>query len=159
MDYARMRAVADELSKLTPDTLRGYEIGPDQIVMTVPPSRPHEFVAFSVRKQLEQQLSAELVAHTGGEVEDPSLGRLRRPDVIVVPYAVFAEATMDPFHPEDIALVVEIVSPSNHTTDYIEKVRDYAAMGIEHYLIVDPRKGTLTVFTDPGEAPDGPRYR
>jgi Uma2 family endonuclease len=66
---------------------------------------------------------------------------------------------MAPFDPRDVPLVVEVVSPSNHTNDYIEKVRDYAAMGIEHYLVVDPRKSTLTVFTDPGPSPDGPTYR
>ena len=51
------------------------------------------------------------------------------------------------------------VSPSNHSNGYVEKARDHAAMGIEQYLLVDPRKGTLTVFTDPGQSPDGPRYR
>lgn len=66
---------------------------------------------------------------------------------------------MDPFHPQDAEPVVEVASPSNHSNDCIEKVRDYSAMGIEHYLLVDPRKSTLTVFADPGPCPDGPRYR
>ncbi|MBY8879769.1 Uma2 family endonuclease [Actinacidiphila acidipaludis] len=158
MDYARMRAVAEELSKHTPDYFRGYEIRIDGIIMMVPPSRPHERTALRIRQQLDHQLPAQLVAHTGGEVEDASIGRLRRPDVIVVPDAAFEEDTMEPFHPEDVVLVVEIVSPSNDTSDYVEKVRDYAAMGIGLYLLVDPRKGTLTVFTDPGGSPDGPRY-
>ncbi len=159
MDYERIRAVAEELAKHTPDTVRGYEISGDEIVLRMPPPRPHERNALRIRQQLDRQLDPSLVAHTGGEVEDASLGRLRRPDVIVVPNEVFDEDTMDPFHPEDLPLVVEIVSPSNHSNDYIEKVRDYSVMGIEHYLLVDPRKGTLTAFSDPGSGPDGPRYR
>ncbi|WP_328914269.1 MULTISPECIES: Uma2 family endonuclease [unclassified Streptomyces] len=159
MDYERIRAVAKELAKHTPDTVRGYEISGDEIVMMMSPSRPHEFIALRIRQELDRQLDASLVAHTGGEVEDASLGKLRRPDVIVVPYAVFAEETMDPFHPDDVALVVEVVSPSNHTNDYVEKVHDYSAMGIQHYLLVDPRKSTLSAFSDPGPGPDGARYR
>lgn len=159
MDYARMHAVAEELAKHAPDSVRGYEISADAIVMMMSPSRPHEYIAMRVRDQLATQLDPLLVAHTGGEIADPALGRLRRPDVLVVPEAVFAEDTMDPFDPHDIPLVVEIVSPSNHTNDYVEKVIDYAAMGIAHYLVVDPRKSTLTVFTDPGTTPEGTRYR
>jgi Uma2 family endonuclease len=159
MEYQRVRAIAEEIAQHAPDSVRGYEISGDEIVMMVSPSRPHEFIALRVRQQLDQQLEDTLVAHTGGEVEDVSLGRLRRPDVIVVPFAVFAEEVMAPFQPHDVALVVEVVSPSNHTNDYIDKVNDYSAMGIPHYLLIDPRKSTLTVFTDPGRGPDGPRYR
>ncbi|WP_329133255.1 Uma2 family endonuclease [Streptomyces sp. NBC_01476] len=159
MDYERLRAIAEELAVHAPDGVRGYEIRGDEIVMMMSPSRPHELNALRIRQQLDQQLDPSLVAHTGGEVEDPSLGRLRRPDVIVVPYAAFNEDTMDPFHPQDVALVVEVVSPSNHSNDYVEKVQDYSAMGIESYLLVDPRKSTITVFTDPGSGPEGPRYR
>jgi Uma2 family endonuclease len=159
MDYERMHAVAEELAKHTPDFVRGFEISDDQIVMMMSPSRPHERNALRIRQQLDGQLDPSLVAHTGGEIEDASLGKLRRPDVIVVENTAFDEDTMAPFAPQDVPLVVEVVSPSNHTNDYIEKVHDYAAMGIELYLVVDPRKSTLTVFTDPGPSPEGPRYR
>ncbi|MEV6009196.1 Uma2 family endonuclease [Streptomyces sp. NPDC051976] len=159
MDYERIRAVAEDLAKHTPDTVRGFEISGDEIVMMMSPSRPHERTALRIRQQLDQQLPPELVAHTGGEVEDAALGKLRRPDVIVVSNAAFDEDTMDPFHPDDVALVVEVVSPSNHTNDYVEKVHDYSAMGIEHYLLVDPRKSALVAFSDPGPGPEGPRYR
>jgi Uma2 family endonuclease len=158
VDYERMRAVAQELAKHAPDSVRGYEITGDEIVMMMSPSRPHELNALRIRQQLDQQLDPSLIAHTGGEIEDISLGRLRRPDVIVVSEAAFTEETMDPFGPGDIALVVQVVSASNHSNDYVEKVHDYSAMGIEHYLLVDPRKSTLVVFTDPGPSPDGSRY-
>lgn len=159
MNYARIRAVAETLAQHAPDSVRRIEISGESITMTVHWSRRHDLNALCIRTQLDDQLPPHLVAHTGGEVEDASLGTLRRPDVIVVPYEVFAEDTMDPFHPDDVALVVEVVSPSNHTNDYVEKVHDYSAMGIEHYLLVDPRKSALVAFSDPGPGPEGPRYR
>ncbi|MCT2592003.1 Uma2 family endonuclease [Streptomyces sp. N2-109] len=161
MDYEQMRKYADELAAHAPDPFRGYEISGDEIIMMMSPSRPHEFIALRVRQQLDRQLPTHLVAHTGGEVEDPSIGRLRRPDLLVVPDEVFAEDTMAPFHPRDVALVAEIVSPSNHSTDYVEKMHDYPAMGIPLCLLVDPRKGTLAALSDPGPDPacEGSRYR
>ncbi|MFI0937480.1 hypothetical protein [Streptomyces sp. NPDC021020] len=32
-------------------------------------------------------------------------------------------------------------------------------MAIAHYLVVDPRKSTLTAFSDPGPTAEGPSYR
>ncbi|MFT2019790.1 Uma2 family endonuclease [Streptomyces sp. 796.1] len=162
MDYARMQEIGEELARHAPDPFVGYEIAGDQIVMMMSPGRPHELISWLIREQLAEQLhgtSPRLVAHTGGEVEDASIGRLRRPDVIVVPYDVFAEQTMSPFDPRDVALVAEIVSPSNHSNDYLDKMAEYPAMGIPLYLVVDPRKGTVAALSDPGQGPDGPRYR
>jgi Uma2 family endonuclease len=162
MDYTRLREIAEELARHAPDPFVGYELVGDQIVMMMSPGRPRELIAWTIREQLSEQLkdtSPRLVAHTGGEIEDPSIGRLRRPDLIVVPYDVFAEQTMAPFHPRDIALVAEIASPSNHSNDYLDKMAEYPAMGIPLYLLVDPRKGTIASLSDPGRGPDGPRYR
>ncbi|WP_171164454.1 Uma2 family endonuclease [Streptomyces sp. I05A-00742] len=149
MDYARMRAIAEELLEHAPDPIVGVEITGDGIFMMMSPSRPHELIAMRLRRQLDSQLAEGLVAHPGGEVEDAAIGKLRRPDLIVVPEEIFAEDTMDPFHPRDLSLVVEIVSPTNHGNDYVDKMRDYPLMGIPLYLLIDPRKGTLSVMSDP----------
>ena len=55
MDYERIRAVADELAQHTPDTVRGYEIRADRIVLLMSPSRPQEYNALRIRQQLDQQ--------------------------------------------------------------------------------------------------------
>jgi Uma2 family endonuclease len=160
VDYARIRAVAEELAERQ-ENVR-VEISGSAIVMLMSSSRPHELIAMRLRRQLDRQLDAEgkgLVAHTGGEVEDASLGKLRRPDLIVVAEEIFAEDTLAPFLPRDLALVGEIVSPSNHVNDYAAKMPDYPAMGIPLYLLIDPRKGTVAVLSDPGPGPDGSRYR
>ncbi|MBB5121387.1 hypothetical protein AF335_13610 [Streptomyces eurocidicus] len=158
MDYARMRAIADDLMEHAPDPIIGVEITPVGIIMMMSPSGTHELVAWKLRRQLDRQIPDTLAAHTGGDVEDPSIGVLRRPDLIVIPVA--AMDTPGPFHPRDLALTVEIVSPSNHANDYAQKMHDYPTMGIPLYLLVDPRKGTVAVMSDPGPGADGqPRYR
>ncbi len=55
-------------------------------------------------------------------------------------------------------LAVEVVSPSNPGTDYDAKSRDYPAMGIPHYLIVDPRDGTWTYQWQVGGRRGSPEY-
>ncbi|WP_262413515.1 Uma2 family endonuclease [Actinacidiphila acidipaludis] len=57
-----------------------------------------------------------------------------------MPFA--ATDTDDAFSADAVELAVEIVSPSNPENDYQDKIRDYPAMGIPHYLIIDPRNGT-----------------
>ena len=48
-----------------------------------------------------------------------------------------------------VLAVVEIVSPSNPDNDYTERLAEYPAMGIGHYMIVDPRTGTIEVHSAP----------
>lgn len=56
-------------------------------------------------------------------------------------------------------MVAEVVSVPNPENDYERKTADYPAMGIPTYLIIDPRKSTVTVFSDPGPGPEETRYR
>ena len=56
MDYVRIRAVAEELARHIPDSVRGYEISGDRIVMTVSLSRPQERNALRIRQQLDKEL-------------------------------------------------------------------------------------------------------
>ncbi|WP_078911366.1 Uma2 family endonuclease [Streptomyces sp. NRRL WC-3742] len=66
---------------------------------------------------------------------------------------VFPEATPEGEQPavlpHEVLLVVEIVSKSNPENEYEYKVHDYSAMGIPFYLLVDPRTGTGTVYSEP----------
>ncbi|MCC9310950.1 Uma2 family endonuclease [Kitasatospora sp. RB6PN24] len=158
MNYARLRAVADELMEQYGDLVRKIEIRDGAITMVMSSSTPHELNAMRLRRQLDHQLTGDLVALTGGDIEDPALGILRMPDLIVASEAVLEEFD-DKIDPRVLLLVAEVVSPSNHSNDYVEKMRDYPAMGIPLYLLIDPRKGTVRVCSDPADGPDGPRYR
>ncbi|MEY9946926.1 Uma2 family endonuclease [Kitasatospora sp. GAS1066B] len=44
---------------------------------------------------------------------------------------------------------MEIVSPSNPENDLVGKVRDYPLMGIPVYLLIDPRLGAITLYSEP----------
>ncbi|MDQ1046128.1 Uma2 family endonuclease [Streptomyces sp. V4I2] len=60
--------------------------------------------------------------------------------------------------PHEIVLAIEIVWPSNPENDYEHKTRDYPAMGIPHYLGLDPRDGTWTYQWQIGRAEGRPAY-
>ncbi|GAA1891954.1 Uma2 family endonuclease [Actinomadura bangladeshensis] len=127
-------------------------------VMTSPVNR-HELAIAHLRWQLERQLDPGVMAHAGTpEIDDPATGRLRRPDLVVIPLAALERPGRSYLRPEDVELVAEVVSSPNPENDYERKTVDYPAMGIPTYVIIDPRKSTVTVFSEPGAGPEGPRY-
>jgi Uma2 family endonuclease len=124
------------------------------------PVNRHELAVLRLRRQLESQLEPGMVAHSGTpEIDDPATGRMRKPDLVVIPEAALERPGKTYLRPEDIELVAEVVSTPNPDNDYERKTADYPAMGIPTYLIIDPRKSTVTVFSDPGPAAEGTRYR
>ncbi|TVL92632.1 hypothetical protein CD790_12270 [Streptomyces sp. SAJ15] len=154
-----MRAIAVELPTEPP--IWAVEIDEEGITLMMSPVKRHELITLRLRRQLDAQLAEthpELVAHSGPEIESPAIQRMRRPDLLVLPESVLEEEG-DYVDPVDVVLIAEVVSRSNPDNDYERKMRDYPAMGIPTYLIIDPRKGTVAVLGDPGAGPDGPRYR
>ncbi|GAA2842054.1 hypothetical protein GCM10010441_77680 [Kitasatospora paracochleata] len=130
------------------------EIAEGRIVMTMSPVGRHELAVVRIARQLNAQIERThpgCLAHGGADLEDAGLGRLRNPDLMVFPEAAL-EAEKPALLPHEVLLVVEVVSKSNPENDYDHKVRDYAAMGIPLYLLVDPRKGTGIVHDQPGYA-------
>ncbi|MFH0519590.1 Uma2 family endonuclease [Streptomyces sp. M41] len=154
MDYAKMRAIAEELGAYA-ERLEGawsVEIGPSgPILAMMCPSKRHEGTVRRICKQLDDQLPGTdpgYICASGPEIEHPALGRMRLPDAVVIPEAALDEEGIAVDATQALA-AVEIVSPSNPNNDYIEKLADYPAMGIPHYMIVDPRTGTIEVHSDP----------
>ncbi|WP_208816868.1 Uma2 family endonuclease [Streptomyces prasinus] len=155
MDYARMRAIAEDLGAYA-ERLEGtwsVEIGPSGPVLAmVYPSKRHEGTIRRICKQLDAQLLGTHPGHicaSGPEIEHPAISRMRRPDAVVIPEATLDEEGLAVDATQALA-VVEIVSPSDPSNDYDydEKLADYPAMGIPHYMIVDPRTGTIQVHSD-----------
>ncbi|MFJ4622666.1 Uma2 family endonuclease [Streptomyces sp. NPDC088812] len=154
MEYAKMRAIAEELGAVA-EQLEGtwsIEIGPaGPILAMMCPSKRHEGTIRRICKQLDVQLAAThpgYVCANGPEIEHPGLGRMRLPDAVVIPEDVLDEEG-PAVDATQVLAVIEIVSPSNPNNDYVEKLADYPAMGIPHYLIVDPRTGTVEVHSEP----------
>jgi Uma2 family endonuclease len=154
MGYARMRAIAEQLGAYA-ERLEGawsVEIGPSGPILAMTcPSKRHEGTLHRIREQLNKQVPVThpgYICATGPEIEHPAIGRMRLPDAVVIPEAALDEEGLAVDAAEVLA-VVEIVSPSNPHDDYVEKLAAYPAMGIAHYLIVDPRTGTIEVHSDP----------
>ncbi|MBV6696548.1 Uma2 family endonuclease [Kitasatospora aureofaciens] len=150
--YARLREIADQLPQV-PGAGK-VEIADGKILMMLSPVLRHELAVARTAEQLNAQLPQThpgYIAHGGADLEDAGLGRLRNPDLMV-----FAEASLEgeepALLPHEVVLVVEIVSKSDPENDYRDKVRDYTAMGIPLYLIIDPRTGTGIVHSEPGYA-------
>ncbi|MEI5103671.1 Uma2 family endonuclease [Streptomyces sp. PmtG] len=154
MDYAKMRAIAEELGAYA-EHLEGswtVEIGPSgPILAMMCPSKRHEGTVRRICKQLDAQLPTThpgYICANGPEIEHPSIGRMRRPDAVVIPEAVLDEEGLA-VDATQVLAAIEIVSPSHPENDYGEKLSEHPAMGIEHYMIVDPRTGTVEVHTEP----------
>lgn len=72
-------------------------------------------------------------------------GTVRAPDVLVVDHD--AAVSQARFTPDQVHLVVEVVSEGTRTTDRVTKLHEYAAAGIGEYWILDYQAATLTTFT------------
>lgn len=149
--FARLREIADELSQLP--TKPRVEIGPQGLVMMMSPTTPHGITAAYLRRQIESQAPGMIVV-ADTDMEDAALGRMRVPDLIVLPEDLIEEQPEAAIDPRAVDLVVEVVSKSNPENDYRDKIADYSAMGIPLYLIVDPGRGTAQVLSEP----DGTGY-
>ncbi|MGW6485653.1 Uma2 family endonuclease [Streptomyces sp. NPDC055056] len=153
--YLQLREFRETFDR--PESLAWPEISHGQLVMAVGPVKRHQLVAHHLRTQLEPQLGAELLLLVGTDMEDAGLGVLRVPDLVVVDEEE-ATAQGDAIDPRRTHLVIEIVSPSNPRNDYEAKLRDYPAMGVPHYLIVDPRDGTAVHHWAPTRRIGVPAY-
>ncbi|MEU1178954.1 Uma2 family endonuclease [Streptomyces sp. NPDC005820] len=152
--YQHLRELREQLTP--PPGFTYPEISDGTFVMMMSPRPRHQLTAVYLRDRLSAQLPDGVVAAEATDTDDASLGTLRIPDVLVVPAA--AMETDDPLDPREILLAVEIVSPSNPNNDYKAKAADYPAMGIPHYLIVDPRDGTWTYQWEIGKRCGRPAY-
>ncbi|MGW3311501.1 Uma2 family endonuclease [Streptomyces sp. NPDC001073] len=153
--YGRLREFREAFGK--PEPLAWPEISQGQLLMMVSPKKQHQLVAHRLRTQLEPQLGADLILMPATDMEDAALGTLRVPDLVVIDEEE-ATAGSDAIDPRRCHLVIEIVSRSNPGNDYEGKLRDYPAMGVPHYLIVDPRDGTAVHHRAPTRRTGEPTY-
>lgn len=127
-----------------PDTGWRYEIVDGSLLVSPPPEIPHVVAADSLVDRLKAVAPREVRVLPGmaGIVTRRSV---YVPDAVVVT-AEAARRARKAFTPEDVLLVVEVLSPSNRTTDLVTKRADYAAAGIPAYWIVDLDGPTLTAL-------------
>lgn len=133
----------DDLLRL-PATGHRYEIVDGSLLVSPPPEIRHTVFASRLDRLLDRAAPASLtVLPTGAGVQ---IGRsLLVPDVLVANTRA-AHSASAVFAAADVVLVVEVLSPSNRTTDLVTKRATYAAGGIPSYWLVDPTVPSLTVL-------------
>ncbi|WP_416985618.1 Uma2 family endonuclease [Streptomyces sp. T028] len=152
--YQHLREMREHLTP--PPGFTYPEISEGTFVMMMSPRPRHQVTAKDITRQLDPQLPEGLFTFEATDTDDEGLGKLRIPDIIVTTRE--AMLTDGPLDPREILLAVEIISPSNPNNDYKDKSADYPAMGIPHYLIVDPRDGTWTYQWEIGKCNGRPAY-
>jgi Uma2 family endonuclease len=131
----------------TPDDGKRYEVIDGQLFVSPPPVTEH------------QGASGNLYLSVGGYVRERQLGKVFyaligvvlddengvQPDLVYV-----SRERLDIVSRRGIEgapdLVVEILSPGTRSRDRGIKMRRYAAAGVPHYWIVDPRTRTLHAY-------------
>jgi Uma2 family endonuclease len=113
------------------------EIIDGSLHVSPPPFCRHTIIENNLPALLRALLPDDLRAFTGAGVHRVSgTTRWLVPDTVVVRADAVARRP-DYLAPEDVVVVVEVVSPSSVTHDRVTKRALYAEMGIEHYWIVE----------------------
>jgi Uma2 family endonuclease len=144
--------LADDLDSLPPhgpngepDFFKHVELIDGALVFMSPQRRFHERVINAFRALLNAQGPADLVAVTQMDVK---LGKRMRPcpDVVVVTEAAADDQDRTYYLPDEVRLVVEVVSPESEDRDRLTKPQRYARAGIPHFWRVEENNGQPVVY-------------
>lgn len=123
-----------------------YELVAGVLVMAAPPLRRHGLAMVRLGGQIDAQVPDGWAVGAECEVlvQAAEPVTVRVPDLVVVR----ADAPQQRAPACDVALVVEILSPSTRTIDLRDKAFEYAEAGIPYYWVVDPEPPmpAITVF-------------
>lgn len=145
--YERHREFVEEVLRTAPDGVR-VEWSGDTLIMQAAPPNIHQLSIMLVQRQFERHVPDDYGFSGNSALTTPDVTKERSLDLTYLPIASFArEGNTTPA--EEALIAVEVVSPSNAGNDWVDKLRDYAVMGIPLYLIIDPREGTVTLFSEP----------
>lgn len=136
----------DDLARLPDDGLR-YEIIDGNLLVSPPPASRHQRAAHRLTAALNRALDPEWEAleAVGVTLREQSPTKLVVPDVVVA-RASTVDADAKTLSPADVALLVEVVSPSSVSKDRVLKPAMLAEAGIPAYWRVEFNKvGGATV--------------
>lgn len=127
------------------DALKHIELVDGELIVWAPQTEFHRRVVERLRNELERQAPPEL---TATREMDVVLGSRQRPcpDVSVVTAASADDLARTFYLPEDVLLVVEVVSKSSEIRDRETKPRRYAEAGIAHFWRVENHAGAPVVY-------------
>lgn len=114
--------------------LNGAEVVSGVLVPPPQLGTHHQLAAGRLAYWLDERLTG-LSAFAGVELllaEEPLT--IRVPDIVVTS---LTDRNVPRLSPEDVVLVIEVLSEGTARTDRVTKFSEYAEVGIEHYWIVD----------------------
>jgi Uma2 family endonuclease len=117
-----------------PDDAPRVELRDGVIIVVPSPTFGHQTIASLLWMWLRQHAPLDLAPVTAVGVAISHRNTLE-PDVLLLRQPVVSGSHY--FDPEQVALVVEVVSPGTRRRDRLEKPADYAAAGIPHYWRVE----------------------
>jgi Uma2 family endonuclease len=125
--------VADYLS--LPESKARIELQEGCLVVSPQPTRLHQLVANRLMYTLQAQLRS---GFTVGDAQEVALAdtTLRVPDLFIAHADLYLTGS-GPLRPEELTVVVEVVSPSSRRTDRLVKPAEYAAAGIPGFWRVE----------------------
>lgn len=127
----------DDLSHL-PDDGQRYEIIDGSLLVSPPPALGHQGIARRLVAALNHHMSAEWEAVEAAGVvlrSEPSV-RMLQPDIVVAPSEALWSGGRS-LQAVDVALIVEIVSPSSVTADRVTKPTLLAEAGVPAYWRIE----------------------
>ncbi|MFI0443941.1 Uma2 family endonuclease [Actinomadura sp. 6N118] len=138
------------------DDGKGLELE-DGWLVELSPSAPHNWASGKLRDILEAAAAAAdaSVFIAGGEWEISTPAGIRKPDVFMVPTEVARASIVDcspiTIPGREVLLAVEVISPGSGSErrDRVRKLKEYAALGIPQYWLVEyapqPRVEVMTL--------------
>ncbi|MEC3920487.1 Uma2 family endonuclease [Nocardia sp. CDC160] len=110
----------------------------DGVLVVAPQPPRHQLAVWRLAAQLERALPRRVAAMARIEllIDEGSPPTVRVPDVLIVGGAAGAEHATR-VRPADVLAAIEIVSPGSRRVDRIMKFAEYAAVGIEHYWLLE----------------------
>jgi Uma2 family endonuclease len=134
-----------------PDVVGRVEILDGSLLLTPPPALDHGNITNRLHRLLDRQAPPGLAAWQGAGIEILDGTSYYIPDLLVPSESAIVHGRKA-FRPEDVLLVVEVLSEHNKHNDLVVKRTEYAVAKIREYWIVDPDQKTLTILRRGSEA-------
>jgi Uma2 family endonuclease len=149
----RVRKLTYRDLRATPDDGKRYEVLDGELYVSASPVPRHQIVSRNLGFALYDHIRSRALGQLLFAPVDVILDQhtIAVPDIVFISTArraIISERAIE--GPPD--LLVEILSPSTARRDQTLKARLYAAFGVPHYWIVDPRRDILHMHESIGTA-------
>ena len=153
MAQASAKLTYEDYLKL-PDDGKRYEIINGELYVSPAPGLRHQ----RIFRRIFTALSNYFDAHGGGELfaapTDVVLSKenVVQPDILVIKSDRAGIASGERNVAGAPNLVIEVLSPSTHRVDEVQKRKLYERAGVDEYWIADPERKLVTIYRRSGDA-------